>query len=86
MLTKSSLLGALTLLSACSAVPHNVPKYIDLEHRPASIKSKYGLETITETDVSILLSRSIIHCSPSYLALLVWKLRYWRFEKPHSVD
>ena len=52
MLTKSTFLGAFTLLSACSAVSHHVPKYIDLEHRPANIKSKYGIETITETDVS----------------------------------
>lgn len=52
MLTKSTLLGAFTLLSACSAVPHRVPKYVDLEHLPASLKSKYGIETITETDVS----------------------------------
>lgn len=57
MLLKASLLGALALLTGCSAVAHKAPGRIDLERRPGPrTRVKYGIETVTEKDVSFTAS------------------------------
>jgi hypothetical protein len=53
MLTTSIFLGALGLIPMCSAVPHYIPSRIELDHRPVpGMKQKYGIETISEANVS----------------------------------
>ncbi|KAJ5900153.1 acid protease [Penicillium taxi] len=46
----TSILITIGLIPLCSAIPHYVHSRIDLEHLPGSVKPRYGVETITESN------------------------------------